>query len=74
MTRSSVDLPEPEGPSRAVSDPPGTSRLTSSRATKSPKRLLTSETVMATATSLSVEDVHEENREEGDEREHHRRA
>ena len=33
MMRSSVDLPEPLGPSSAVSDPSGTSSETSSRAT-----------------------------------------
>ena len=38
MIRSSVDLPEPLGPSSAVSEPSGTSSETSSRATKSPKR------------------------------------
>ena len=27
ITRSSVDLPQPEGPSSAVSEPPGISRL-----------------------------------------------
>ena len=36
ITRSSVDLPLPLGPSRAVSEPSGTSIETSSRATKSP--------------------------------------
>ena len=46
MIRSSVDLPEPLGPSSAVSDPSGTSSETSSRATKSPKRLVTFETVI----------------------------
>ena len=38
MMRSSVDLPPPLGPSRAVSDPVGTSSETSSSATASPKR------------------------------------
>ncbi len=41
MMRSSVDLPPPLGPSRAVSCPVGMLTVTSSRATKSPKRLLT---------------------------------
>ncbi len=41
MTRSSVDLPLPLGPSSAVSEPPGTSSETSSSATKSPKRFVT---------------------------------
>ena len=39
ITRSSVDLPLPLGPSSAVSDPVGTSTDTSSSATKSPKLL-----------------------------------
>ena len=41
MIRSSVDLPEPLGPSSAVSDPSGTSSETLSSATKSPKRFET---------------------------------
>src|ERR1700741_3347048 len=41
MMRSSVVLPQPEGPSSAISSPDDTSRLTSRRAWKSPKRLLT---------------------------------
>src|SRR5690349_10290151 len=47
ITRSRVDLPDPLGPSRAVSPPSGTLIETSSSATKSPKRLVTSLTVMA---------------------------
>src|SRR3954467_5670542 len=47
MTRSSVDLPLPLGPRRAVSPPSGTSMETSSSATKSPKRLVTFLTEMA---------------------------
>ena len=39
MIRSSVDLPEPLGPSSAVSEPSGTSSVTSSSAAKSPNRL-----------------------------------
>src|SRR5690606_30541048 len=39
MIRSSVVLPQPEGPSSAVNSPAGKSRETSSSATKSPKRL-----------------------------------
>ena len=42
MIRSSVDLPEPLGPSSAVSEPSATSSETSSRAAKSPKRFVTS--------------------------------
>ena len=41
MTRSSVDLPLPLGPSSAVSEPSGTSTETSSSAVKAPKRLVT---------------------------------
>ena len=41
MMRSSVDLPPPLGPSSAVSCPVGMLTDTSSRATKSPKRLPT---------------------------------
>jgi hypothetical protein len=41
ITRSSVDLPLPLGPRRAVSEPVGTEIETSSTATKSPKRLVT---------------------------------
>ena len=40
MMRSSVDLPLPLGPSRAVSEPSATSTLTSSSAVKSPKRFV----------------------------------
>ena len=39
MMRSSVDLPEPLGPSSEVSDPSGISSETSSSATKSPNDL-----------------------------------
>ena len=46
MMRSSVDFPEPLGPSSAVSDPLSTSSETSSRATKSPKRFETLRTEM----------------------------
>ena len=46
MMRSNVDLPPPLGPSSAVRLPLGTVRLTLSRATKSPNRLLMFETVI----------------------------
>ncbi len=36
MARSSVDLPEPLGPSSAVSEPVGTTKSTLSRAVKLP--------------------------------------
>ena len=47
MRRSVVDLPQPEGPSRTVSAPAGTSKLTSSTALVSPQSLLTRRTEMA---------------------------
>src|SRR3954447_3423013 len=47
ITRSSVDFPLPLGPRSAVSPPSGTSMETSSRATKSPNRLVTFLTEMA---------------------------
>jgi hypothetical protein len=47
MTRSSVDLPLPLGPSSAVSDPPGIASDTPSSAVKSPKRFVTRRTAMA---------------------------
>ena len=48
MIRSSVVLPEPEGPSSASSEPAGTSRLTLSSAWKLPNRLLMFLTEMLT--------------------------
>ena len=51
ITRSSVDLPEPLGPSSAVSLPSGASIEMSSRAAKSPKRLETDSTEIMTRTS-----------------------
>src|SRR5439155_1159461 len=47
MRRSVVDLPQPEGASRTVSAPAGTSKLTSSTALVSPQSLLTRRTEMA---------------------------
>ena len=41
ITRSSVDLPEPLGPSSAISAPLGTLTETSSSATNSPNRFVT---------------------------------
>ena len=49
MIRSSVDLPEPLGPSSAVSEPGGISTETSSSAVKSPKRFVTFEAVIIRA-------------------------
>ena len=51
ITRSSVDLPEPEGPSSAVSLPSGASIETSSRAAKSPNLLDTFSTAIMSRTS-----------------------
>src|SRR4051812_6562691 len=48
ITRSSVDLPLPLGPSSAVSDPLSTSTETSSSAAKSPNFLLTLRASIAT--------------------------
>ena len=42
------------GPSSAVSEPPGTSRVTSPRATKSPKRLVTLRTSIDIARRLPL--------------------
>ena len=46
MSRSSVVLPDPDGPSSARSSPPPTSRSTSSTAVNEPKRLVTPRTVI----------------------------
>ena len=46
MIRSSVDLPEPLGPSSEVSDPSWISSETSSSALKSPNDLVTSRTAI----------------------------
>ena len=47
MMRKSVDLPPPEGPSSAVSDPAGMSMDTSERAAKVPNRFVRWLTVIA---------------------------
>ena len=52
ITRSRVDLPLPLGPSSAVSEPPGTSIETSSRATNVPKRFETPRTEIDISPSL----------------------
>ena len=59
-------MPEPDGPRSAVSEPAATSRLTSSSATKSPKRLVMSVTADATDPVLSVEQVHHEDGGQGE--------
>src|SRR3954469_211318 len=61
MTRSRVDLPPPLGPSRAVNDPDGISTETSSRATKSPKRLvMLMASIPMSSLVLRAEDVHDQ--------------
>src|SRR5690554_1551084 len=55
MIRSSVVLPDPDGPNNAVSSPSFRERLTSSTATKSLKRLLTrSISILMGVSSLAV--------------------
>src|SRR5690606_5491212 len=55
MMRSRVVLPEPDGPSSAVSSPSLRLRLTLSTATKSPKRLFTcSISILMSALSMTV--------------------
>src|SRR6187551_3934685 len=71
ITRRSVDLPLPLGPSRAVSEPPAIATETSSRATKSPKRFVTPRTAIDTGCLLS-EEVHEKEGHQCENRENHR--
>src|SRR5215207_256199 len=73
ITRRSVDLPLPLGPSSAVSDPLGIARETLSRATKLPKRFVAWRTAIATRLLLSTEHVHRDQGEHREDREHHRR-
>ena len=54
MIRSSVDLPEPLGPSSEVSEPSGISSETSSSATKSPNDLRTSRTAIMRHPSVGL--------------------
>src|SRR6188508_2080511 len=72
ITRRSVDFPLPLGPRSAVSEPPAIATDTLSRATKSPKRLVTRRTAIDTGRLLS-EEVHEEERHEREHCEHDRR-
>ena len=51
--RSSVVLPQPDGPSIVTNSPSRKARLTSSSATTEPKRCVTCSTVTAAACSLS---------------------
>src|SRR6185503_6475145 len=61
ITRRSVDFPLPLGPRSAVNEPPAIATETSSRAVKSPKRLVTRRTAIDTRCLLS-EEVHEQQR------------
>src|SRR5215210_5118652 len=76
MTRSSVDLPPPDGPSRAVSDPPAIVTLTSSRATKVPNCFVTlwTEMVMVLPFPIGAKQVDRDEHEDcyGGEYERHR--
>src|SRR6476620_10116693 len=54
MTRKSVVLPEPEGPSSAISSPERIRRPTPRNAAVSPKSLTISATVMSTESVLSM--------------------
>src|SRR2546430_4721074 len=67
IPRSSVDLPLPLGPSRAVSEPLSTSIETSSSSTKSPKRFVTLRAAIATAHR------HQDEGQNCAARQHHRR-
>ena len=55
MMRSSVDLPEPHGPSSAVRPPSGTSSDTSSSAVKSPNCLEIASASILTALPPSLD-------------------
>src|SRR6185295_15093129 len=66
ITRRSVDLPLPLGPSSAVREPPAIAIETSSRATKLPNRFVTRRTAIAKVLLLPEEG----HREQGKEREH----
>src|ERR671924_386622 len=74
ITRSSVDLPLPLGPRRAVSDPPGIATETLSRATKLPKRFVTWRTAIANVALLSAQEVLGERHFPRQECEHARRC
>src|SRR3954471_20278032 len=69
ITRSSVDLPPPLGPSSAVSEPSGTTTDTSLSAACSPNRLLTPWASIAMELPLPVEECHREEHRDGQQRE-----
>src|SRR3954452_7685246 len=64
ITRSSVDLPLPLGPSSAVREPLATSTETSSSATKSPKRLVTLRASIATSFLPRLDHRHQRERQD----------
>src|SRR5690348_15721693 len=75
ITRRSVDLPLPLGPSNAVNEPSGIATETSSSATNSPNFFVTSTTVIPISGCLLLrpEQPHREDGEQRDQREHDRR-
>src|SRR5215210_6253436 len=73
ITRSSVDLPLPLGPSSAVSEPPAIASETLSSATKLPNRLVIPWTAIATGL-LPSEEAHREQRQHCQEGKHDRRS
>src|SRR5438105_6179590 len=64
ITRSSVDLPLPLGPSSAVRLPLSTESETESSATNSPKRFETSRTSIAIDALLRSEHAHRDERQD----------
>src|SRR5438067_9045466 len=74
ITRRSVDLPLPLGPSSAVSEPLWTSIDTPSSATKSPKRFVTLRASIAKAVLPIADEGHDDERQDRDRSEHDRRG
>src|SRR2546423_3089280 len=69
MTRSSVDLPPPLGPSSAVSEPGGTSMDTSRSTGVTPNDLFTSRTSMAMSVGLlRPQQLRQQQGDDGDQR------
>src|SRR6186997_2065169 len=73
ITRRSVDLPLPLGPSSAVSEPSGIASETASSAVKPLNCLLTSTTEMPTSVLLWLEDAQRDHDCDRDQRQHHGR-
>src|SRR5581483_4698465 len=71
ITRRSVDLPLPLGPSSAVSEPLATSTETSSSATNSPNRFVTLRASIATRVLPWSDDRHRDERDDGKAGEQH---